>query len=77
MLFFSLTLSACAELEKGAFGIGNIFKGNTKKNIVDYDLEDKTEYKRYRYIKQVEEEDKEKEILKRLEEDKDVETFKN
>lgn len=66
-LFFAVTTASCAALEKSAVSFGDLFKGNTKKDITDYGLEDKLEYRKYRYMEKVKQQDEEEEIITRLE----------
>lgn len=67
IILCALALPACAFLEKNIASFSDMFKGNTRRDIVDYDLDERAQYRRYKYLKKVEEREKEKEILENLE----------
>ncbi|MCP5464695.1 MAG: hypothetical protein H7A33_06690 [Deltaproteobacteria bacterium] len=50
-------LGSCAGLREGFSSFGAIFRGNTKKDIDDYSLEEKAEYRRYKTYKKLKKED--------------------
>lgn len=60
-------LSQCAGgFEKFVETTGDFFHGNTRKEFTDYNLEDKSEYRRYKLYKKALAEEKEKEIARRM-----------
>lgn len=67
LIFSMFFLCQCAGgVEKFAETMGGVFRGNTRKEFTDYNLEDKSEYRRYKLYKKALAEEKEKEILRHM-----------
>lgn len=72
LLFILFAQASCAALDRPLANIGEIFQGNTKKDIVDYGLEEKNAYRKFLQEKKIEEKEKEEQILDVMEKDKTV-----
>lgn len=49
-----------------------MFKGNTQRDPQNYSLENKSEYRKHNYLLKIKQKEDDKEILKRLEQDKKI-----
>jgi hypothetical protein len=64
-----LAMPACDPLGNSVSSFGNVFKGNTKRDPHDYDLDVRRDYRQYRNYRKIEEKQEEDEVLRRLNDD--------
>lgn len=67
LFFCMLFLTQCAGNE-GHFleTLSGFFRGNTHKDFTDYNIDEKREYRRYKFYKKSVADEREKEILRRM-----------
>jgi len=70
LILTSLFLGNCAYLDRPLEAVGSVFKGNTRKTIVDYGLDDKNDYRKYLDKKKLLERDEEKDIIETMDKTK-------